>query len=51
MSSGTFPGLTGLFVDPVLDERVMAGNGTIGLELVEQLDALDAVLVPGAVAG
>jgi threonine dehydratase len=46
MSSGTFPGLTGLFVHPVLDERVMAGNGTIGLELAEQLDDVDAVLVP-----
>jgi threonine dehydratase len=46
MSTGAFPGLTGLFVHPVLDERVMAGNGTIGLELVEQLEGFDAVLVP-----
>jgi threonine dehydratase len=37
---------TGLFVHPVLDEAVQAGNGTIGLELVEQLDAIDAVVVP-----
>jgi threonine dehydratase len=36
----------GLFVHPVQDELVMAGNGTIGLELAEQLDGFDAVLVP-----
>ena len=24
----------------------MAGNGTIGLELVEQLDGIDTVLIP-----
>jgi threonine dehydratase len=46
MSSGTFPGLEGLFVHPVLEERVMAGNGTIALELLEQLDVFDTVLVP-----
>jgi len=36
----------GLFVHPVQDERVMAGNGTIGLELAEELPGLDGVLVP-----
>ena len=36
----------GLFVHPVQNDRVMAGNGTIGLELVEQLDGIDAVVVP-----
>ncbi len=36
----------GLFVHPVEDERVMAGNGTIGLELLEDLPDLDAVIVP-----
>jgi threonine dehydratase len=41
-----FDDLDGHFVHPVMDEAVMAGNGTIGLELVEQLDELDAVLVP-----
>jgi threonine dehydratase len=46
METGTYPGLTGLFVHPVLDERVMAGNGVIGLELVEALGPIDAVLVP-----
>jgi threonine dehydratase len=41
-----FEGVDGLFVHPVQDERVMAGNGTIGLELVEDLPDLDTVLVP-----
>ena len=36
----------GLFVHPVQDEAVMAGNGTIGLELLEDLPGLDTVLVP-----
>ena len=39
-------GVDGFFIHPVSDERVMAGNGTIGLELVEDLDRFDAVLVP-----
>ena len=39
-------GVDGYFVHPVKDEPVMAGNGTIGLELAEQLDGFDAVLVP-----
>jgi len=40
------PGVDGLFVHPVEDDAVMAGNGTIGLELVEDLGAFDAVVVP-----
>ncbi len=36
----------GLFVHPVQDERVMAGNGTIGLELAEDAPDADAVIVP-----
>jgi threonine dehydratase len=39
-------GQTGVFVHPVSDRAVMAGNGTIGLELVEDLPDLDAVVVP-----
>jgi threonine dehydratase len=46
MEEGRFPDLHGLFVHPVQDPAVIAGNGTIGLELVEQLDGIDAVLVP-----
>lgn len=41
-----FEGVDGLFVHPVQDELVMAGNGTIGLELLEDLPDPDVVLVP-----
>jgi threonine dehydratase len=46
MEEGSYPGVDGYFVHPVLDDAVMAGNGTIGLELVEDLEAIDTVLVP-----
>jgi threonine dehydratase len=46
MVNGAYPGVDGLFVHPVDNDRVMAGNGTIGLELVEQLEDFDAVVVP-----
>ena len=39
-------GVTGRFIHPVADRDVMAGNGTIGLEIVEDLPDVDAVLVP-----
>ncbi len=41
-----YGGLEGLFIHPSDDPAVMAGNGTIGLELCEQLDAFDTVVVP-----
>lgn len=44
--SSRIPGETGLFVHPVADEAVMAGNGTIGLEIVEDLPDVDAVVIP-----
>jgi threonine dehydratase len=40
------PGVDGLFVHPVEDEGVMAGNGTIGLEILEDLPEPAAVVVP-----
>jgi threonine dehydratase len=46
MVDGGRAGVDGLFVHPTDDPAVMAGNGTIGLELCEQLDAFDAVIVP-----
>ena len=39
-------GIDGLFVHPVQDEGVMAGNGTIGLEIIEDLATPDAVVIP-----
>ena len=41
-----YPGVEGLFVHPVADRAVIAGNGTIGLEILEDLPDVDAVLVP-----
>ena len=41
-----YPGVEGLFVHPVDDEAVMAGNGTIGLELCEQDADFDTVVIP-----
>lgn len=44
-----------VFVHPFDDELVIAGQGTIGLELLKQLPELDAVIVPigggGLIAG
>lgn len=34
------------FVHPFDDERVIAGQGTIGLEIIEELPGVDAVVVP-----
>ena len=42
----SYPGIEGFFVHPVEDEPVMAGNGTIGLELLEDLPDPDVVIVP-----
>ena len=41
-----YEGLDGLFVHPVSDPAVMAGNGTIGLEIMEDLPDVDTILVP-----
>ena len=40
------PGEDGFFVHPVSDPDVIAGNGTIGLEIVEEIPDLRAVVVP-----
>jgi len=39
-------GVGGLFVHPVENEGVMAGNGTIGLEILEDLPDPDAIVIP-----
>jgi threonine dehydratase len=43
---GRVEGVEGLFVHPVADPAVIAGNGTIGLEILEDLDDIDAVAIP-----
>ena len=45
-ASREFPGLDGAFVHPFSDRRVMAGNGTIGLEILEDLPGVDSVVIP-----
>jgi threonine dehydratase len=40
------PGIDGVFIHPVSDPAVIAGNGTIGLEILEDLPDVTSVLVP-----
>jgi threonine dehydratase len=40
------PGMDGLFIHPFADQAVIAGNGTIGLEIAEDLPSVAAVVVP-----
>jgi len=42
----THPGQEGAFVHPVCDPEVVAGNGTIGLEILEELPEVATVLAP-----
>ena len=46
LSEHAHPGMDGWFVHPVSDPAVIAGNGTIGLEVAEDLPDFDTVLVP-----
>ena len=46
MLDGRHAGSDGLFVHPARNDAVMAGNGTIGLEICEELDDFDTVIVP-----
>jgi len=39
-------GMKGFFIHPVTEPAVIAGHGTIGLEIVEQLPQVDAVVIP-----
>jgi len=44
--AGRADGIDGLFVHPVQDPAVIAGNGTIGLEILEDLPDPDAIVIP-----
>lgn len=46
MEASGMDGVEGLFIHPVQDDAVIAGNGTAGLELMEDLEDFDAVLIP-----
>jgi threonine dehydratase len=41
-----YPGVDATFVHAFDDPHVMAGNGTIGLEVLEELPDVDAVVIP-----
>src|SRR5271155_4911655 len=42
----SYPGVDATFIHAFDDPRVMAGNGTIALELLEDLPDVDAVVIP-----
>jgi threonine dehydratase len=42
----SYPGAEGTFIHAFDDLNVMAGNGTIGLEILEDLPDVDAVVIP-----
>ena len=42
----TYPGIDATFIHAFDDPRVMAGNGTIGLEILEDLPNPDAIVIP-----
>jgi threonine dehydratase len=46
MTTRRFEGVEGVFFHPVADSAVVAGNATIGAELVEDLEHIDTVVVP-----
>jgi len=46
MLTSRVDGIEGLFVHPVQEESVMAGNGTIGLEILDDLPDPDAIVIP-----
>ena len=48
---GYTPLASSLYVDPASDPAVMAGNGTIGLEILEDLPDVDAVVIPWGSGG
>ncbi len=46
IETGGHPQQPGLYVDAVRDPAALAGDGTIGLEILEQAPLLEAILVP-----
>lgn len=41
-----YPGMDSLFIHPVSDPSVIAGNGTIGLEILEDLPNVETIVIP-----
>ena len=41
-----YPGMDSFFIHPVSDSAVIAGNGTIGLEILEDLPDVETIVIP-----
>jgi threonine dehydratase len=46
LSTRVLQGVDGTFIHPFSDSAVMAGNGTIGLEIYDEAPDVDAVVIP-----
>ena len=46
LRTGNYKGIEGLFLHPSLNPAVIAANGTIGLEILEDLPDVDTVVIP-----
>ena len=46
LTTRSYPGVAGVFVHPVAENAVIAGNATIGAEIVEDLAEFDTVVAP-----
>jgi threonine dehydratase len=46
LTTRSFAGVEGVFVHPVAESAVVAGNASIGAEIMEELPHLDTVVVP-----
>ncbi len=46
LTTRRFEGVDGVFLHPVAESAVIAGNATIGAEILEDLPSIDAVVVP-----
>jgi threonine dehydratase len=46
LDAHSYPGMEGYFLHPFSDPDVIAGNGTIGLEILEDLPDVDAIIIP-----
>ncbi len=46
LTTRRFEGVDGVFFHPVAESAVVAGNATIGAEILEDLGAIDTVIVP-----
>ena len=46
MVQHSYAGMAGTFIHPFADRRVIAGNGVIGLEILDDLPDVDSVIIP-----